>query len=242
MKILQKRYFCEMLGNFLSRKSGQKCCVYGQNGKPLSSDAVKKFLDRLNNNLKFEEEKIKNDDALSEFQKSRKLITWQANDEYTKLYRIFHFKNVFLLTDFIKEIYHLDYKSNTQQVPNISVSNQEIFKIELYTPALKGLSFRDFQLAVAINSINFDNYKLTPLQNENSTRKEIRSLNIDDEGKKNQLGEGVVTDRTKLKNKYDNIIYEQAKAIKFEAGAEDSGCCGPNGCPCKESQKNNKYI
>ena len=38
---LQKRLF---YGNNISRKAGQKCCPYGQNGKPLSKDKVDTFI------------------------------------------------------------------------------------------------------------------------------------------------------------------------------------------------------
>jgi hypothetical protein len=245
---MTRRVFCEMLGNFLSRKSGQKCCVYGQNGKPLSSGAVKKFLDNLHTNINYD---VKNStEVMTEFQRSRRLITWEANEDYTRLYRLFAFKNVFLLTDVIKEIYNLDFKSNVQQVPNISVSNQELFKIELYTPALKGLSFRDFQLAVAINSINFEKYKLIPLKDEKTYKREIRIMNIEEERAKNELGEGVITDRTKLKNRYDGLIYEKALMedninIDFDMNPPEpsGGSCGPDGCPCKDKTlKNSKYI
>jgi pterin-4a-carbinolamine dehydratase len=242
-RFMVKKYFCEMLGNFISRKSGQKCCVYGQNGKPLSPDAVKKFLDNLQSNLEYEVKNSKEIESLTEFQKSRKLITWVANDDYTRLFRLFHFKNVFLLTDLIKEIYHLDFKSNTQQVPNISISNQDLFKIELYTPALKGLSFRDFQLAVAINSINFQKYKMIPLKDEKTYKREIRLLNIEEERAKNELGEGVITDRTKLKNKYDGLIYEQALMMENEnLESNTGGCSNPGGCACKDKTLNSKYI
>jgi hypothetical protein len=242
-QLILKKYFCEMLGNYISRKSGQKCCVYGQNGKPLSAEAVKKFLENLQSNMKYEFDNSKDIQILTEFQKSRKLITWEANEDYSRLFRLFHFKNVFLLTDLIKEIYHLDFKSNTQQIPNISISNQDLFKIELYTPALKGLSFRDFQIAVAINSINFQKYKMIPLKNENTYKKEIRLLNIEEERAKNELGEGVITDRTKLKNKYDGLIYEQAMVIEnVNLESNTGGCSNPGGCACKDKNLNSKYL
>jgi pterin-4a-carbinolamine dehydratase len=234
--------FCNLLGNFISRKSGQKCCVYGQNGKPLSKEVVEKFLLRLktNNELELSDPKYIH---ISEYEKTRKLINWEQKDDYTKLIRLFYFRNVFLLTDFIKEIYNLDYISNLHQIPNISVSNQEVFKVELHTPALKGLSFKDLQLATAINSLNFEKFKLVPLHNENNYRREIRSITIEDE---RQKSENEINERSRFKNKYDALIYENNTIpdLKSNEGfnyndsiKEPSGCSNPHGCACKQSNK-----
>ncbi len=73
------------------------------------------------------------------------------------------FKNVFALTDFIKELYDIDYSSNSHQIPNISVNTKEVFKIELYTQLLKGLANKDIQLAFAINILKFDKFLLYPI-------------------------------------------------------------------------------
>jgi pterin-4a-carbinolamine dehydratase len=237
-KFKLSKNFCSLLGNFISRKSGQKCCVYGQNGKPLGKDVVEKFLIRLktNNEVELADAKYA---QLSEFEKSLRLINWEPLEDYTKLFRIFNFKNVFLLTDFIKEIYNLDYISNLHQIPNISVNNQEVFKVELYTPALKGLSFRDLQLATAINSLNFDKFKLVPLKSENNYRREIRSITIDDEQKKN---ESEINERSRFKNKYDALVYENYTFVEKNKGfdsniPEPSGCSNPEGCACKQTNK-----
>jgi pterin-4a-carbinolamine dehydratase len=230
--------FCNLLGNFISRKSGQKCCVYGQNGKPLSKEVVEKFLIRLktNNEVELAEAKYA---QLSQIEKSRRLINWEPVEDYTKLFRLFYFRNVFLLTDFIKEIYNLDYISNLHQIPNISLSNQEVFKIELYTPPLKGLSFRDLQLATAINSLNFDKFKLVPLRNESNYRREIRSITIEDEQKKS---ESEINERSRFKNKYDALVYENISFVDNNKSGdinitEPSGCSNPEGCACKQSKK-----
>jgi pterin-4a-carbinolamine dehydratase len=231
--------FCNLFGNYLSRKSGQKCCVYGQNGKPLSKEVVEKFIDRLQSNNQAETASDK-DQKLSDFQISRKIINWEPKEDHTKLFRLFYFRNVFLLTDFIKEIYNLDYISNLHQIPSISVSNQEVFKIELHTPALKGLSFRDLQLATAINSLNFDKYKLVPLQNESNYRREIRSITLEDEREKNS---NEISESSRFKNKYDSSIYgsslaeDKLEEIKNVNLDESSGCSNPEGCACKQSNK-----
>jgi hypothetical protein len=38
---MTKRFF---YGNHISRKHGQKCCPYNQNGKPLSKEKIEEFL------------------------------------------------------------------------------------------------------------------------------------------------------------------------------------------------------
>jgi pterin-4a-carbinolamine dehydratase len=216
-----------MFGNFISRKSGQKCCVYGQNGKPLIKETIDKFLNSMERNT---EKDLENAHNLSQFEISRKRINWEPKDDYSKLFRIFYFRNVFLLTDFIREIYNQDYVSNVHQIPNISVSNQEVFKIELYTPALKGLSYRDLQLATAINSIDFNKYKLVPLKSEDNHKKEIRMISIEDEKIKSSVN---ISEKSRFKNKYDALAYENS----VNSIEEPKGCSNPEGCACKQTNK-----
>jgi pterin-4a-carbinolamine dehydratase len=207
MFVLKKK-FCELFGSAISRKTGQKCCIYGQNGKPLSKDVVMKFLNNMKTNVVI-------NDKSSDFEKRLKKINWQANQDYTRLYRLFYFKNVFALTDFIKELYDIDYSSNSQQIPNISVNNKEVFKIELYTPLLKGLANKDIQLAFAINTLKFNKFLLYPIENEENYRSEIRQIEA-------ELKNPDVQERTKLKNKYDALNLNK-------------GCGNPNGCACSNN-------
>lgn len=209
---LQKDSFCEIFGNYISRKSGQKCCVYGQNGKPLKKETVIKFLENMQATNNYEIHKAKN---LSDFRKSLKLINWSANEDYTILTRIFYFKNVFYLTDFIKEIYNTDYSSNLQQIPNIHVMKKELLKIDLTTPDLKGLSMKDLQLAFALNTLNFDKYLLYPIKEESNFKKEIRNITLFEQQEKDNKEN--IQERTKLKNKYDALQYENYQnAKKFD--------------------------
>lgn len=217
--------FCDMISNILSRKTGQKCCVYGQNGIPLKKEVVDNFIRDINLN-----KKQKTNKNLNEIEKRYVDIDWQVNNEYTHLYRLFYFKNVFALTDFIKELYNTDYASNSQQVPNIEVKNKDLFKIELHTGQLKGLSFKDLQLAFAINTLNFKKYSLIPLKNEKEYKREIRLINIEEERLK-QESELPLNERTKLKNKYDSLMYENLNIVN-----DSSSCCSSEGgCPCKQT-------
>ena len=46
----------------------------------------------------------------------------------------------------------------TKQIPDIAILGQDIVRIELYTKQLKGLSFRDLELATIIDSFDFEYY------------------------------------------------------------------------------------
>jgi pterin-4a-carbinolamine dehydratase len=259
--------FCEteIFGNFISRKSGQKCCIYGQNGKPLKKETVEKYLENLKI-TNFQE--IQNLRNLSDFEKNLKLINWAPNENYTSISRIFYFKNVFYLMDFIKEIYNLDYTSDLQVIPNIQVYKKELLKIELTTPDLKGLSMKDLNLAFAINSLNYEKYLLYPIEKEDNYKKEIRGINLYQSKIKEEKEQ-----RTKLKNKYDSLVYEDKEGYKkninkkynnnnnnnsninsnfsineidnsiikddINSNTSGSSCCAPGSdvCACKQASK-----
>ena len=85
-----------------------------------------------------------------------------------------------MAVEFIKEVYEMD-SQMTQQIPNVSILDQDIVRIVLHTPELKGLSFRDLELAGIIDSFNFDKYQLVPLTKEKGYKKVIRRMKLDEE-------------------------------------------------------------
>lgn len=118
---------------------------------------------------------------------------------------MFYFQNIFKITDFIKEVYELDYSTNIQAIPDINVKNKEIFRIELYTPLLKGLSFKDLQFAFAFNSIDFSKFDLIPLTSEENYKREVRQIEM--EIKNKQLMEELKNSQgSRFKNKYDALV------------------------------------
>ena len=143
----------------ISRIHGQKCCPYKQNGKPLSQDKVQEFLAvcRLNPD---------------------QTAHWVPNEDFTRLTRSFYLHNIFMAVEFIKDIYEMD-SQTTQQIPNIAIVNQDLVRVELYTPELKGLSFRDFELASIVDSFDLKKYNLTPLAGEKGYKKVIRRMRLD---------------------------------------------------------------
>ena len=52
----------------------------------------------------------------------------------------------------------------TQQIPNVHILDQDIVKVELHTKPLKGLSYRDLELATIIDSFDFEKYMLVSIE------------------------------------------------------------------------------
>ena len=53
-------------------------------------------------------------------------------------------------------------------------------RIELHTKDLKGLSYRDLELASIIDSFNFEKYKILPLEKEKGYKSIIRMMKLDE--------------------------------------------------------------
>ena len=53
--------------------------------------------------------------------------------------------------------------------------------MELHTKPLKGLSYRDFELALIIDSFDLDKYNLVPLSTEKGYKRVVRAMRIDEE-------------------------------------------------------------
>ena len=162
--LLAKRLF---YGNNISRKAGQKCCPYGQNGKPLSEDKVQQFIAQYKTQ------------ATETAQQSG---VWQTNEDCTVLTRQFYLKNIFCAVEFIKDLYEMD-SMTTQQIPNVHILDQDIVKVELHTKSLKGLSYRDLELATIIDSFDFEKYKLVPIESTVKLDRTIRKIKIDEQAK-----------------------------------------------------------
>lgn len=152
-----------LIPNKISRKAGKKCCPYGQDGKPLTKDIVTSYLKEINS----------------------KTLIWNANDCFTRITTSLLFFDIMKAVDLIKEVYDLDERTNTKQIPNIYIKQQQILTIEMYTNLLKGLSHRDFQLSGIINEINLNKYDVVPLKtnvyeanSDSLLRKEIRAIKL----------------------------------------------------------------
>lgn len=52
--------------------------------------------------------------------------------------------------------------------------------MELHTKPLKGLSYRDLELASIIDSFDFEKYKLVPIEAGKEVKRAIRKIKIDE--------------------------------------------------------------
>ena len=56
--------------------------------------------------------------------------------------------------------------------------------MELHTKPLKGLSYRDLELATIIDSFDFEKYMLVPVEGETDVKKAIRKIKINEQNKR----------------------------------------------------------
>ena len=59
-----------------------------------------------------------------------------------------------MAVEFVKDVYEMDAET-TKQIPDVSILKQDLVRIELHTKDLKGLSFRDLELANIIDAFDF---------------------------------------------------------------------------------------
>ena len=129
------------------------------------------------------------------------------NEDYTRLTRSFYLNNIFCATEFVKNLYEVD-STSTQQIPNVHIIDQDIVRVELHTKPLKGLSYRDLELATIIDSFDFKRFEMLPLLTEKGYKKEIRRLRIEEEMKAMEA-EIMVTEGTKkFPNKFKQSVFD----------------------------------
>lgn len=144
-------------GNSISRVAGEKCCLYGQNGKPLSTEFVKDFLEKGEKQLQF----------------------WRPNEDYTMLSHSWFFVSYLQAAAFVLEVAKLDSNSVLKQTPNIHIFRKELIRIELTTTTLGGLSHADLALAAQISLFPFKDYNLIPILDEKNFRREMRMRKLE---------------------------------------------------------------
>ena len=145
-------------GKSLSRKSNEKCCVYGQDGKPLTPAYVLNFLSTANEKIKL----------------------WRANEDCTKLRHAWYCGDYLMAAAFVLEVAKMDARNVLKQKPDITLTRKELLTIELHTPLLGGLSHADLEFAVQVSLIPHGDFKLTPIMDERNYRAEIRKAKLDE--------------------------------------------------------------
>jgi len=145
-------------GKALSRRAGEKCCPYGQNGQPLTKEFVQKFLASANDKVRY----------------------WRPSEDCLRLRHAWYFADYLQAAAFTLEIAKLDSRNVLKQKPDIALQRKELLTIELFTPLLGGLSQADLELAVLISLLPGEDYHLTPVKDERNYRAEMRRAKLDE--------------------------------------------------------------
>ena len=85
-----------------------------------------------------------------------------------------------MAVEFVKDVYEMDAET-TKQIPDVSILKQDIVRVELHTKDLKGLSFRDLELANIIDAFDYEKYKLVPLMREKGYKTAMRKIKLDEQ-------------------------------------------------------------
>lgn len=147
----------------ISEKYGQKCCRYNQNGKPMSETKAKETFS-----------------VLRDF-----LFGWKLASGARRLIRVFYFEDYPLAIEFLKEIAKID-SLTTRNCPSFHVEKGELLKLELYSASLDGLSQVDFELAMRINGMKFNDFSLIEIEDEKNYKDEARRRRFERESEKIQ--------------------------------------------------------
>ena len=113
-----------------------------------------------------------------------------------------------MAVEFVKDVYEMDAET-TKQIPNISILEQDLVKIDLHTKDLKGLSFRDLELASIIDSFDFEKYKLLPLEREKGYKKIIRKMKLDEQNKSIEDEIAAMAGGNRFGNKFKSSEYDK---------------------------------
>ena len=98
----------------------------------------------------------------------------------------------------------------TQQIPNVHIIDQDIVKLELHTKPLKGLSYRDLELATIIDSFDFEKYKLVPIETGRELGRAIRRIKVDEQAKQFQDEIANSAGGNRFGNKFKTTDYDKS--------------------------------
>ena len=82
-------------------------------------------------------------------------------------------------------------------------------KIELHTRPLKGLSTRDFELAMIIDSFDLDKYQLWPLEKEEGYRSHVKKIKLDEENQSVNDEIAAMAGGSRFGNKFKTTVYDK---------------------------------
>eukprot|EP00347_Sterkiella_histriomuscorum_P009764 403339982 len=99
----------------------------------------------------------------------------------------------------------------TKQIPNVHILDQDIVKVELHTSKLKGLSYRDLELASIIDGFDLEKYKLVPIDQEGKgdVKRVIRKIKVDEQAKQFEDEIAATAGGNRFGNKFKTTDHEK---------------------------------
>ena len=80
----------------------------------------------------------------------------------------------------------------------------------MHTGALKGLSYRDLELATIIDGFDLEKYKLVPIEEEKNYKKAIRKIKIDEQAKAFEDEIAATAGGNRFGNKFKSTDFEKS--------------------------------
>ncbi|CAD8071797.1 unnamed protein product [Paramecium sonneborni] len=148
-----KPKYSAFFSEIITKKQFKKCCRYNQDGKPLSPIQVQVLYETMKPMIE----------------------GWKVTD--LRLYKYFYTEDYLSGIQFIKDVSKIDALS-TKNCPSVHLVGGELLTLELFSPSLNGLSQVDFDLAMRINQMNFNEYFLIPLESLENYKKEVQAYKL----------------------------------------------------------------
>ena len=83
-------------------------------------------------------------------------------------------------------------------------------RVELHTKPLKGLSYRDLELAMIIDSFDIEKYKLVSLEKEKGYKRVIRKIKLDADNSKLEDEIAASAGGSRFGNKFRSTDYDKS--------------------------------
>mmetsp|Transcript_10986 Transcript_10986/g.18365 ORF Transcript_10986/g.18365 Transcript_10986/m.18365 type:complete len:110 (-) Transcript_10986:3-332(-) len=96
----------------------------------------------------------------------------------------------------------------TQQIPDVAIKQQDLVQVHLHTKQLKGLSYRDLELATIIDSFDLEKYMLVPLEREAGYRRVVRELKLREDNAKLEAEIAASAGGSRFGNKFKSSAHE----------------------------------
>ncbi len=98
---------------------------------------------------------------------------WNLSPDGTRLVKWVYLNDYYQAGRIIDEILTID-RQETRNTPSFALLNGDLLKIELVSPSIQGLSSVDFELALKLNSVDFERFGGWELPTDRNYRTEVR--------------------------------------------------------------------